>query len=202
MIGDPRTGKSRAMKEADARGAIPRRVVFDPYGRRDRLSHDRGAPGQPWAGVYCTTRQLLENAPALLDRRAVRIVVAPETLDRVQLAREFSAVADVLWHTGEIDLIAEECGLYGREATDAMMRLSSGGGHAMMRLFLICQSLGRIQRDGRRHINAVASFRLTEPADLKSLRERCGDAAVARISRLGAGAPPVTWRAGAALEAS
>jgi|GEM_PF-4179125 len=200
-LGNPQLGKSWAMKTAAQSGAFGRLAVFEPYAKRDRKLYRAGlSPAAPWVGVYCSPRDLAKYPRELLSPPGARVVVVPEseTDDPVGLGREFSRVASVLWATGGVDLLGEEVGLYGREAERAMMRLASGGGHALMRLFLVCQSLGRIQKDARRHLNSVVSLPTGEPEDLESLRQRCGPEFVQRVAALDPedGSHAVAWRVG------
>lgn len=174
VLGAPGSGKSRAVQAADEAGAFRRRIVFDPYAWTDAASLARGAPAYPWPGRYVTPAELA-TAPELPDIEP-RLVVAARTLDRRRLGRDFELVADIVWHTGGVDLIAEEAGLYSRDAVDLIMRLASGGRHVGARLVLIAQSLTRLCIDARRHLSHVVAFAQGEPQDIRELRLRCGRA--------------------------
>lgn len=200
VLGAPGSGKSRALKEADQEGQLgARRVVFDPYAQRDLLMHRTGAPGHPWTGAYCTARDLVESPEEILDHDAVRVVVAPHELQPQKLARDFTRTVRACWASGDVTLIAEEAGLYGRQATEAVMLIASGGRHADMRLFIVCQSLGRVPIDARRHISHLVAFAQGEPQDLIDLRTRCGAPFVDHVQRLTLGDPPALWKLGDAL---
>jgi hypothetical protein len=200
VLGAPRSGKSRALKEADVAGGLgSRRVVFDPYARRDLLLHRAGAKGSPWTGAYVSARELVESPEELLDFDPVRLVVAPTDLKSSALARDFSRVVRACWAAGDVSLVAEEAGLYGRQATEAVMLIASGGGHAAMRLFIVCQSLGRVPIDARRHISHLIAFAQGEPQDLIDLRSRCGAPFVTRVQQLKLGDAPQLWKLGDAM---
>lgn len=193
--GMPRTGKSRVLKACDGK-VWTRRVVFDPYDARDRSLYAAGeSPAPPWPGVRCSARDLVRYPRLLLDKDPCRVVVVPSSLDKETLGREFSTVARVLWATGRVELIAEECGLYSRQATDMIMQLASGGGHALMRLWLVSQSFGRIQKDGRRHVSHLVSFAQGEESDLDDLRKK-SRALAERVRNLRPGMAPALWRLG------
>lgn len=201
VLGVPGSGKSRALKDADQGGALgARRVVFDPYARRDALLAKRKlSPGAPWGGVYVAPRDLKEVPEQVLDFDQVRAVVAPDSLDPGALAQGFDWTVRACWAAGDVSLVAEECGLYGRRSLDAVMRVASGGRHALMRLFLVCQSLGRLPLDARRHVSHLVAFAQGEPSDLDDLRSRCGADFVSRVQLLQPGDAPELWKLGDGL---
>lgn len=199
VIGAPGTGKTRAVQHADRHGAFRRRVVFDPYALTDRREASRGRLVTPWPGVLVTPRGLLE-CPEVLDREPLAVVVAPETDEPAQLGRDFQAVCRLAWSTGDVDVIAEEAGLYGREAARMVQRLASGGRHVGVRLVLLSQSVTRLPIEARRYLSHVVAFAQGEPADVANLRQRCGRKFAARVQALRVGGPPEFWRLGDALE--
>jgi hypothetical protein len=134
--------------------------------------------------------------PDVLDRPNLRLVVALDSRTEQDRGRDFSRVLELAWHTGDLDIIAEEIGLYGRAAVEWVMQVASGSGHAGIRLHTICQSVGRIPIDARRHFSHVAALAQGEESDLDALRKRCGRAFAAAVSRLRKGDPPVTWQLG------
>lgn len=193
--GMPRTGKSRVLKACDGR-VWRRRVVFDPYDTRDCALFASGdSPAPPWPGVRCSAADLAKYPELLLDKDPCTVVVRPSSMDKEQMGEEFSQVARVLWATGRVELIAEECGLYSRQATDMIMQLASGGGHALMRLWLVSQSFGRIQKDGRRHVSHVVSFAQGESSDFDDLKKK-SPALAERVRKLRPGMAPALWRLG------
>jgi hypothetical protein len=206
VTGAPRTGKTRIVQEACRRGLFRRRVVFEPYGFRDRLNFSRGERVSPWPGEIGTAPDLLAD-PQLLDRDPVALVVSSRNLNRKVLGNAFSVTADLVWHTGGVDLICEEAGLYSREATELIMRFASGGGHCNARVVFIVQSLGRLQIDGRRHLSHILSFAAGETSDVEDVRKRCGPMFAAALQQLrpadpetGRPAdPPIAWQLGQAL---
>jgi hypothetical protein len=206
VTGAPGTGKTRAVQVADACGAFRRRIVFDPYGFRDRLEHKRGKHDlHPWPGEIGTAPDLVamveetEPGRSIIDRDPLRLVVSSRDLRPEKLGKAFAAVADLAWNTGDVDLICEEAGLYSRQATDLIMRCASGGRHAGMRLLFIVQSLGRLQKDGRRHLTHGVFHACAEPDDLTDVRARCGPDFAAALSRLTPGESPLTWQLGQAF---
>jgi hypothetical protein len=204
-LGVPQTGKTTAVMSAWREGALGRRVlVFDPYARRDRLESRRN-PGskRPWPGMLITPEDLLRNLQ-VLDRPELMLVVCPEGIPtEATLGKMFSGVAEACWHTGSIDLVAEEIGKYGRAGVEWVNTIASGGGHAGIRLHAICQSFGRVAIDARRQVTHLVVFAQGDNRDLKELRERCGDEFVARVQQLRPrqgdrpADPPLTWRLGA-----
>lgn len=193
--GAPRTGKSKWVREAAAAGVFERLVIFDPYNRRDRQERRRGRVDIfPWEGELVELEQLILE-PELLDRCPLRLVVQPTSLDPEQLGKDFATLANLVWSTGGIDLIAEEAGLYSRWAVNLLMQLASGGGHVGMRLVLICQSFGRLAKDARRHASSILTFAVGEESDLKSLRQKSKAFAQA-VQELQPGDPPLCWQLG------
>lgn len=205
VTGAPQTGKSRSLKLADEQRKLKaRRVVFDPYARRDLQLYEAGLKKSgPWGGTWCEADDLVFHPENLLDFDTVRVVVAPRTYDKVQLGKQFARVFEACWNAGDVDLIAEEAGLYGRHAMDAMMQLSSGGSHALMRLFAVSQSLGRLPKDARRHLSHVVAFAQGETTDIDDLRKRCGRSFAERVQRLTpACGLAETWRLGEGISPS
>lgn len=207
VAGLPGTGKSSQVKAADARGAFPRRVVFDPYRKRDLLEA-RTRPGMaPWSGQTLTTRELLQ-APDVLLCSPLRLVVQPDSLSPAQLGRDFSAIAELCWAAGGIDLVGEEAGLYSREAAELVMRFATGGRHANARLVLITQTVSRLYIEARKNLTHLVCFAQGSPEDLKGIRARCGRSFAEAVRRLpapvpgGPLSPPCIWRQGDALEAA
>lgn len=203
IIGLPRCGKSTLVQRADLDGAFPRRVVFDPYNRRDRIEATRGKPVSPWNGRVLSSADLCRN-PDVLDRDPLALVVCDShDLSSRWQGQAFSRVARLLWATGGVDLICEEAGLYSRHAVELGNQLATGGGHVGMRLICVVQSLSRLHIDFRRSISAVISFAQTEADDLKALAGRCGKRFAAQVAALPPrGAPPLLWTQGQRSEPS
>lgn len=202
LFGAPQTGKSYSLKTADAAKKLKRRrVVFDPYARRDKMLFERGLKkSPPWPGVWCEADDLVFHPEDLLDADTVRVVVAPRTLDPAELGKMFTRTFEACWAAGDIDLIAEEAGLYSRRARDAMMQLASGGSHALMRLYAVSQSIGRLDKDARRHLSHVVAFAQGETTDLDDLRKRCGRSFAERVQRLNPQSGLAeTWKLGEGL---
>lgn len=205
-IGVPQTGKTMAVQSAWRAGALgPRVVVFDPYARRDRLEARR-KPGSksPWPGVLITPADLASNLGEL-DAPRMTLVVCPLGMPgEAELGEQFSATAELCWHTGDVALVAEEIGTYGRHAAEWVNNVASGGGHAGMRLHAICQSFGRIQRDARRNVTHLVVHAQGDDDDLAVLRKRCGPEFAARVQALRPregdrpADPPILWRLGGA----
>jgi hypothetical protein len=203
--GIPGCGKTRTTARAaelslENGGPWSRAVVFDPYAIRDRKNFARGDKERfPWwPGSQLRTVEELLREPHLLDADPLRLVVcgAGGTLNPQALGRDFSALAELLWHTGSVYLIAEECGIYGREAVELVNRIATGGAHASMALALICQSMGRVPKDGRRGISMVIAGAQGEVTDYDDLRSRCGPQFASRVRSLTKGDLPEVWRLG------
>lgn len=192
-------GKSRTVKAVDATGVWPRRVVFEPYGVRDRVEASRGRRLYPWPGRVVTVRQLVAD-PSILDFDPLSLVVVPDMGRGADLGRAFETVADLAWSTGGITVIGEEAALYARNALELCNRLATGGGHTGMRLVMIAQRWGRVPIDVRGCVSHLVAFAQAEDADVDALRKRCGRRFADEVQRLGVGARPLTWRLGDARE--
>lgn len=203
VFGLPGSGKSRALKEADKAGAFARRLVFDPYGKRDLLLYRRWLEeAPPWPGLWCRPRDLVE-VPELLDRDARgrlerQFVVDPGTYETTRLGWAFSAVCEVLWNTGGIDVIGEEAALWSRNCVRWLNQIASGGRHARMRVLLVTQEWGRLLADARDNLNAALFFSPVSARYRTEILTKCGPEVAEAAARLAAGAAPVRWRAGAA----
>ena len=195
VIGMPGTGKTRAVQAAESRGELGRRIVFDPYGARDRTLARQGDKVTPWPGQLVTLRQLATNVH-LLRAGNLRLVVAPSSLDPEKMGAEFADLAELAWAQGRLTVVAEEAALYGRACVPAILRVASGGRHAGLRLVLVCQSIGRLPIDARRHLTAVVAHAQGEPQDLDDIRRRCGADFTTRVQALRVGDAPAIWRIG------
>jgi hypothetical protein len=196
LVGAPQTGKSRLAKDADAAGVWPRRLVYEPHGRRDRLEVARGRKLWPWRGRLVSVADVLRN-PAILDVDPLALVAVPDgARDEAARGKLFSAIGELVWETGGITLIAEEAAIYARHALEVANLLATGGAHADVRLVLISQSWTRIPLDVRRCVSHVVAFTQSEPADVDELRKKCGKEFARRVAALNRGASPLLWALG------
>lgn len=204
-VGVPSSGKTSVVLAAV--DAWPRVVVFDPYGLRDRANaragHTERAPWWPHEPLL-TLRELAAE-PEALDRAPLRLVVAPDSLEPARMGRDFATLIDLLWNTHGVSLVAEECGLYSRAAAEAINRVSTGGAHAGMRLVLLAQRLGRIQKDAREGLTVILCGAQGAPEDIADLRTRCGATFAERVRALRPPVdgkpqdPPIAWKLGEGL---
>lgn len=201
--GLPQTHKSMYWQAAYAAGAFPRCVVFDRYARRDRMREAGGELVSPWGGTLVHPNDLIRR-PDWLCYDPLYLVVAPDdAASEEEVGRQFTAVARLCWKVGGITLIAEEMGTYARQASEAINLWASGAGHIGGKLCGICQRFGRIQIDARHLIRRLV-VHPTAGAELKHIRELCGDAFAAQVARLRPpsedgsfpGDPPLTWAIG------
>ncbi len=197
ICGLPRSGKSRIAKAAADQ--LRRVVVFDPYGDRDRLESAHGHELYPWTGDLWSIRELALHPGALLPD-PLRLVVTPRALDEHTLGQDFASLAELCWHAGNLDLVAEEASLYSRQAASAVLRLTSGGGHARVRLILITQSIGMLSIMAARHLTHVVALNQSDASDFKILAARCGKAFTRKVQAWTPGDRPNIWRLGAERE--
>ncbi len=175
----------------------PRLVVFDPYSSLDRR---RAAAGQArrrtWQGDAWTYEELVEARCAPLRASRCRVVLDPHTLDEAELGRRVSRALDWCWAAGDVDVVLEEGGLYSRLAVPLINRLSTGGGHAGIRLILIAQGWGRICKDARRNVTRALLFAQEDEGDLALLAPKIGRVVAASLATFKKGNPPVLWKQG------
>lgn len=204
--GMPGTGKTASVKAACDR--FPRVVVFDPYARRDR---QRVAAGKShrvvWSGDLASTLDVVLD-PSVLDAERLRLVVHPDSLNKAEMGRQFSVLADLCWETGDLVLVGEEAGLYSRSAVDLIHRIASGGAHAGMSMILVSQSISRLNVDARRGIGILAIGAQGESGDIDDVRSRCGKKFAERVRALRGPEPgrppdaPLVWRLGEGVKES
>lgn len=209
-IGVPNSGKTSVVQEAlELAPWGARAVVFDPYALVDRAKWNRGDKAKrPWwpRCAVLTLDELLRN-PAELDRHQARLVVTGTrgTIDHAQLGRDFASLCELLQLTHGVALVGEEAGLYSRYAAAWVNTVSTGGAHFGMRLVLLAQRMGRIQKDAREGITLVVAGAQGAPEDIQDLRGRCGKAFAERVRSLRPpdnGRPvdaPIAWRLGDGL---
>lgn len=208
--GIPGSGKTTTVLEALERTPWGKRaVVFDPYAARDRANWNAGHRDRKpfWPSSPLATLDTLLRKPAILDAPQRRLVVCGTrgTLDHAALGRDFATLVELVWLTGGYALVAEECGVYGRMAAEAINRVATGGAHAGMRLVLLCQRLGRIQKDAREGIGLLVCGAQGAPEDFDDLAKRCGRAFADRVRQLRPPNngrpqdPPIAWRLGEGL---
>jgi hypothetical protein len=217
-VGVPNSGKTYAVQEALELAPWGQRVaVFDPYALIDRARWNRwlrtGAgpqPKRPWFHrEQVATLDALLRRPEQLDAARVRLVVTGTrgTLDHAQLGKDFNSLCELLQLTQGIALVGEEAGLYSRRAAEWINTVATGGAHFGMRLVLLAQRLGRIQKDAREGITLVVAGAQGAPEDLDDLRGRCGAAFAEAVQRLQPpdldtgrpGSAPIAWRLGDGL---
>ncbi len=201
VVGLPRTGKGWIVKVASQR--MPRLVVFDPYGSRDRLESERGHEMFPWDGDLWSLRELLDH-PDALDCSPMRIIVDPH-LPRKKLGQAFSALATLCAKTGgppgdPIWLVAEEASLYSRESTEAFLELTSGSAHHGVKPIIISQSIGMVTLYAMRHVTHIIALNQSADADFENLRKHCNSPSndfAAAVAAWKPGDRPLHWRLGA-----
>jgi hypothetical protein len=196
VTGLPRSGKSRLLKDADAAGVFPRRAIYDPYATRDRVCHARGlSPSPPWEGYWIAVEDLV-TVPATLDAQRRLVVYPRDWTATARVAWGFRQLAELLWATGQYDLVGEEAGLWSRWAVELLNRVVSGGGHALLRCWLVAQEWGRIYADARDCANAAIFFSPCGGRYRREIAQKCGPETVDRLDEITPGGPPVCWRAG------
>jgi hypothetical protein len=196
VIGYPGSGKTRSVVEASQ--GWQRRITFDPYGQLDAANWERGDRARhPWPGVLLSALDLAAN-PELLDDDAYQYVVHPsDERNGEKMGREFTRVADLAWYTGgNIHLVAEEAGLYQRQAAEVSKRIATGGAHAGISLTAISQRIGTLPIDFRASLTLLACGLQSEPIDQEALRQRCGPDFARQALSLPIGSPLLLWRAG------
>lgn len=212
-IGVPNSGKTTVVQEALELAPWGKRaVVFDPYALIDRAKWNRGdrakKPWWPRCAVF-TLDELL-RAPGELDRRNTRLVVTGTrgTIDHAQLGRDFASLCELLQLTHGFALVGEEAGLYSRHAAAWINTVATGGAHFGMRLIVLAQRMGRIQKDAREGLTLVVAGAQGAPEDISDLRGRCGAAFAESVRSLRPpengrpGDSPIAWRLGDGLRSS
>jgi len=174
--------------------ASSRRVfVFDPYSAIDRRRG--GGTRCAWEGEHFTHDALLEQ-PGLLRRERFRMVYDPDSLDEARLGARASAMLEILWALGDVDVVLEEAGLFSRFAVPLINRIATGGAHAGLRFFLVAQSFSRLAIDARRNVARLVLFAQGEQADYDLLRGKLGKLAARNLAGLQVGDAPVLWKYG------
>lgn len=105
------------------------------------------------------------------------------------LPYELPIYADAAYGVGDCLLVIEECALIfrrGEELQEWARPLVFMGREQRVSLVLVAQRAAKIPLDIRSQASRIVTFRQTEPDDVRTLRERMGEAAegVPNLSRL------------------
>lgn len=201
VIGPPRWGKTRVVQQAQ-RESWPASLIVDPNAGLDRAQGARHKR-TPWPGPCGTALDLLRERQRLAAR-TFHLVITGRSRDKVQLARDVERVINLVWLTRKagrgpqhLVVVLEESGQYSRLAHEAILDVASSGGHIGVSLVCIVQSLFRLAKDARRHVQLViAAGPQSEDDDKRSLQRRCGRRFAEAVEALTPTDAPLWWRLG------
>ena len=216
VIGSTGLGKSYLLHKADEAGAFRQRLVYDVF-----LWEDLDQ-SYPWRGENLTTDELLDRAYSekRLFAHGPKINVGPTEEDDYNdrlIADGFAAVAEVARHHKNLDLIAEECGLWSqsyrpkrkypsagkkRETVEIadesdesalapiLRTITAGGRHLGLRLFTVVQSAHHLSKSVRSYITSAVIF---DAANADELREFGDPELWPKVQELAEDDPPILW---------
>ena len=216
VVGSTGLGKSYLLHKADEAGAFRHRVVFDAF-LWESIDQD-----YPWKGEDLTVDMFLERAndEGTIFKHGPRVNVGPDEEDDYndrRIAGAFVRVAKTATYHKNLDLIAEECGLWSQsyvprykyppkgkksdtvevveESTESALgpilrTITAGGRHLGLRFFCVVQSLSHLSKSVRAYITSAVIFDAANPEELREL----GDPELwDQVQELSEGDPPILW---------
>lgn len=150
-----------------------------------------------------TLRELRAN-PKQLAPAKVALSIRSEAHTYEALASEVCQAIDLARAAGDLCLVFEDVGWYGRQYTERdgaepkrsvafeLAMLACDGRDAASVVF-VAQRATQVPPDARSQASRVVSFAQTEVDDLKALEERCGPEFVKAVRGWRSGSPPAIW---------
>jgi energy-coupling factor transporter ATP-binding protein EcfA2 len=186
-VGKRGSGKSTRAKQllAAAMAAGQPCVAFDPH---DEYSQEGRQSSQVRLGPLTqrmTVEQLAADPDALLEKR-LSLAVVPEGLGPREKAEAFSALVDEVLDAGDVVLLADEVGQWGRYCAEQLDELACQSRHSGVPVVLVAQRLVQVPKTARTQATLVNSGRQDNPDDLAALADLAGEGfseAVARLKR-------------------
>jgi len=179
IMGLPECGKTTFARTLTADAF--RAVFFDPAG-------DYSAPGR-----LDVTLAELQKWPGLLDDPHARIVVKPQADDERGLAAEARVLINLAFEAGDLVLVLDEVGDYGKHAAGPLSKLVRRGRHEGIASVLVSQFATDFPKTCRRAASDVYGFLQKHPDDLAALEHVYGPAFSARVASWRKYEPPAAW---------
>jgi hypothetical protein len=189
VVGQVGSGKTHWTRTEIAAPA-ERCVVFDPAEDPQWLADGF----RPW------TVAELAAEPGLLAADNMRIVCHPRPGDfaeRGSLAgakgAEVETLCDLVRAAGDLVIVWDEVGDYDEEGADPLQRLARGSRHQGVAVVFVSQCAIEIPKRCRRQATRIVSFLQSEPSDLATLADKCGEAFANQARDWRKGQPPAVW---------
>lgn len=195
VVGKTGYGKSTWTKKlaAELYRARWRVLAFDPCDE-----YSKGGPANPNVApgplpYRCTVAELVAR-PELLDAPRLGLAVVSEREPK-QVARDFSTVASLCRHTGNLVLLVEEVGYFAEHAGESLKAVATLYRKYGIAAVFVAQRATQIPLTARSQASVVVAFRQDEPPDLEALALKCGDEFAAAVGNLPVGRCEI-WRDG------
>lgn len=178
VIGPKRTGKTRKVSELVT--GIDRSVTFDlikDVQYTDGATVIQGRPADLARAIGKEVDKFrIVYQPAIVDLKPNGLINAPE----------FEPLLKLCHLRGDMWFIIDEAHLLCnyRTCPAELIMASYVGGHSGFSMILIAQSFTGIHPAVRRNADEFYFWKLIEPADLDSIRQRCGDEVMEQVRNL------------------
>ncbi|RJS26075.1 hypothetical protein DRW03_06345 [Corallococcus sp. H22C18031201] len=183
-VGKRGTGKSTRAKAAlgAAMKAGQRVVAYDVHDEYSQLGRDSGQVVLGPLTHRMTVSELADNLD-VLERDGLALAVVPEGPNR-EKGEDFAALVEDVLDVGELVLLADEVGQWGRYCAEALDELACQSRHSAVPVVLVAQRLTQVPKTARTQATQINSGRQDNPDDLRALADVAGQDFASAVSRL------------------
>ena len=132
------------------------------------------------------TVEQLRKRSHVLRSEGLSLAVVPRALPR-EMAEDFAWLAGELHHVGDLLLVVDEVGYFGRHCTDWLELVATQSRHMLMPVVLVAQRSTQVPKTARTQASHFISYRQENAADLAALADDYGDTFPDGVPRLARG---------------
>jgi len=173
VLGVRGTGKSFWAKQQILR-EHPRVVVYDP--NEEYVTGAKGAPPNMRQLTPMHIDQFIDHMATTLAAERGQLAVAVHSPQRTRAERvqSFERFVSMIGDSRNLLLVIEETGDLPPECNDDLCHLARRSRHWGIPVVFIAQRATDIPKTAREQMSYLVSFRQSDPADVRAIRERIG----------------------------